>query len=124
MCGAGSVQGIDLAAAEELGLPHVGPLPAGGGWCLPQRRWLSGTQSTTFLKERGDPVRKERVGFAMCAAPSAPKRCWRTGEAGVQLYETVIPIASEALAFTDTPSGPLMSPDGAVGGFDRAWCFL
>ena len=50
-------------------------------------------------------MRKERVGFAMCGSFCTHEKVLAELEKLVQLYETVIPIASEISAFTDTRFG-------------------
>ena len=50
-------------------------------------------------------MRKERVGFAVCGSFCTHAQVLRELEKLVQLYETVIPIASEISAFTDTRFG-------------------
>ena len=50
-------------------------------------------------------MRKERVGFAMCGSFCTHEKVLAELEKLVQLYETVIPIASESSAFTDTRFG-------------------
>ena len=50
-------------------------------------------------------MRKERVGFAVCGSFCTHEKVMEALEALVKLYETVIPIASEASAFTDTRFG-------------------
>ena len=50
-------------------------------------------------------MRKERVGFAVCGSFCTHERVLAELERLVQIYETVIPIASETSAFTDTRFG-------------------
>ena len=50
-------------------------------------------------------MRKERVGFAVCGSFCTHEKVLEALETLVKLYETVIPIASEASAFTDTRFG-------------------
>ena len=50
-------------------------------------------------------MRKERVGFAVCGSFCTHEKVLEALEELVKLYETVIPIASEASAFTDTRFG-------------------
>ena len=50
-------------------------------------------------------MRKERVGFAVCGSFCTHGQVLKELEKLVQLYETVIPIASEISAFTDTRFG-------------------
>ena len=50
-------------------------------------------------------MRKERVGFAVCGSFCTHAQVLKELETLVQLYETVIPIASEISAFTDTRFG-------------------
>lgn len=50
-------------------------------------------------------MRKERVGFAMCGSFCTHQRVLDALEALTEIYETVIPIASENAAFTDTRFG-------------------
>lgn len=50
-------------------------------------------------------MRKERVGFAVCGSFCTHEKVMEALEELVKLYETVIPIASETSAFTDTRFG-------------------
>ena len=50
-------------------------------------------------------MRKERVGFSVCGSFCTHAQVLKELETLVQLYETVIPIASEISAFTDTRFG-------------------
>ena len=50
-------------------------------------------------------MRKERVGFAVCGSFCTHAAVLRVLEQLTELYETVIPIASENAAFTDTRFG-------------------
>lgn len=50
-------------------------------------------------------MRKERVGFAICGSFHLYERALDELRELVKIYETVIPIASEAAAWTDTPFG-------------------
>lgn len=50
-------------------------------------------------------MRKERVGFAVCGSFCTHAQVLEALEELVQRYETVIPIASENAAFTDTRFG-------------------
>ena len=50
-------------------------------------------------------MRKERVGFAVCGSFCTHAQAIKALEELVKLYETVIPIASEVSAFTDTRFG-------------------
>lgn len=50
-------------------------------------------------------MRKERVGFAVCGSFCTHQKVLEALEALVERYETVIPIASEISAFTDTRFG-------------------
>jgi dipicolinate synthase subunit B len=50
-------------------------------------------------------VRKERVGFAVCGSFCTHQQVLKALERLTMLYETVIPIASENAAFTDTRFG-------------------
>lgn len=50
-------------------------------------------------------MRKERVGFAVCGSFCTHAKVLEALKALVQEYETVIPIASETAAFTDTRFG-------------------
>ena len=50
-------------------------------------------------------MRKERIGFAVCGSFCTHEKVLAALEQMVQLYETVIPIASEISAFTDTRFG-------------------
>lgn len=50
-------------------------------------------------------MRKERVGFAVCGSFCTHAQVLQALEELVQIYETVIPIASEISAFTDTRFG-------------------
>ena len=50
-------------------------------------------------------MRKERVGFALCGSFCTHEKVLHALEALTQQYETVIPIASENAAFTDTRFG-------------------
>ena len=50
-------------------------------------------------------MRKERVGFAVCGSFCTHEKVLPELERLTQLYETVIPIASEMSAFTDTRFG-------------------
>lgn len=50
-------------------------------------------------------VRKERVGFAVCGSFCTHEAVLKALEKLTALYETVIPIASENAAFTDTRFG-------------------
>ena len=57
-------------------------------------------------------MRKERVGFAVCGSFCTHDKVLRALEEVTKLYETVIPIASEMSAFTDTRFG---SADDLLG---------
>lgn len=50
-------------------------------------------------------MRKERVGFAVCGSFCTHEQVLKALEKLTELYETVIPIASENAAFTDTRFG-------------------
>ena len=50
-------------------------------------------------------MRKERVGFALCGSFCTHAQVLEALEQMTELYETVIPIASELTAFTDTRFG-------------------
>ena len=50
-------------------------------------------------------MRKERVGFALCGSFCTHEKVLHALEVMTQQYETVIPIASENAAFTDTRFG-------------------
>lgn len=50
-------------------------------------------------------MRKERVGFAVCGSFCTHEQVLHALEELVSIYETVIPIASENAAFTDTRFG-------------------
>ena len=50
-------------------------------------------------------MRKERVGFAVCGSFCTHEAVLRALEKVTASYETVIPIASENAAFTDTRFG-------------------
>ncbi|MBQ9330961.1 MAG: dipicolinate synthase subunit B [Oscillibacter sp.] len=50
-------------------------------------------------------MRKERVGFAMCGSFCTHQAVLKALEQLTERYETVIPIASETAAFTDTRFG-------------------
>lgn len=50
-------------------------------------------------------MRKERVGFALCGSFCTHGEILKALERLTELYETVIPIASENAAFTDTRFG-------------------
>ena len=50
-------------------------------------------------------MRKERVGFAVCGSFCTHDAVLSVLEKMTKLYETVIPIASENAAFTDTRFG-------------------
>ncbi len=50
-------------------------------------------------------MRKERVGFAVCGSFCTHEKVLGALEALTEVYETVIPIASEISAFTDTRFG-------------------
>lgn len=50
-------------------------------------------------------MRKERVGFAVCGSFCTHEQVLKALEALTEEYETVIPIASENAAFTDTRFG-------------------
>ena len=50
-------------------------------------------------------MRKERVGFAVCGSFCTHEQVLHALEELVYIYETVIPIASENAAFTDTRFG-------------------
>ena len=50
-------------------------------------------------------MRKERVGFAVCGSFCTHEQVLHALEELVSIYETVIPIASETSAFTDTRFG-------------------
>lgn len=50
-------------------------------------------------------MRKERVGFAVCGSFCTHEKALRALEALTKEYETVIPIASETAAYTDTRFG-------------------
>ncbi len=50
-------------------------------------------------------MRKERVGFAVCGSFCTHAKVLKALEALTERYETVIPIASEISAFTDTRFG-------------------
>jgi len=50
-------------------------------------------------------VRTERIGFAVCGSFCTHEKTLRALEKLLETYETVIPIASEAAAFTDTRFG-------------------
>lgn len=50
-------------------------------------------------------MRKERVGFAVCGSFCTHQQALSALETLTTLYETVIPIASESTAFTDTRFG-------------------
>lgn len=50
-------------------------------------------------------MRKERVGFAVCGSFCTHDKVLKSLEKLTELYETVIPIASENAAFTDTRFG-------------------
>lgn len=50
-------------------------------------------------------MRKERVGFAVCGSFCTHQQVLTALETLTGLYETVIPIASESAAFTDTRFG-------------------
>ena len=50
-------------------------------------------------------MRKERVGFALCGSFCTHEKVLRSLEVLTKQYETVIPIASENAAFTDTRFG-------------------
>ena len=50
-------------------------------------------------------MRKERVGFAVCGSFCTHEKVMAALEELVKLYETVVPIASENSAFTDTRFG-------------------
>ncbi|MCI8399034.1 MAG: dipicolinate synthase subunit B [Oscillibacter sp.] len=50
-------------------------------------------------------MRKERVGFAVCGSFCTHAKALKALEALTERYETVIPIASEISAFTDTRFG-------------------
>ncbi len=50
-------------------------------------------------------MRKERVGFAVCGSFCTHEQVLKALENLTELYETVIPIASEISAFTDTRFG-------------------
>lgn len=50
-------------------------------------------------------MRKERVGFAVCGSFCTHEQVMKALKRLTELYETVIPIASENTAFTDTRFG-------------------
>ena len=50
-------------------------------------------------------MRKERIGFAVCGSFCTHEKVLAALEQLTQIYETVIPIASETSAFTDTRFG-------------------
>ena len=50
-------------------------------------------------------MRKERIGFAVCGSFCTHEKVLAALEQLAQIYETVIPIASETSAFTDTRFG-------------------
>ena len=50
-------------------------------------------------------MRKERVGFAVCGSFCTHDKVLKALERLTEIYETVIPIASETSAFTDTRFG-------------------
>ena len=50
-------------------------------------------------------MKKERIGFAVCGSFCTHAQALKALERLTQLYETVIPIASETAAFTDTRFG-------------------
>lgn len=50
-------------------------------------------------------MRKERVGFAVCGSFCTHERVLKSLEELAAIYETIIPIASENAAFTDTRFG-------------------
>lgn len=57
-------------------------------------------------------MRKERIGFAVCGSFCTHEKVLAVLEELVKIYETVIPIASETSAFTDTRFG---SSDDLMG---------
>ena len=50
-------------------------------------------------------MRKERVGFAVCGSFCTHRQVLEALEALAGIYETILPIASETAAFTDTRFG-------------------
>ena len=50
-------------------------------------------------------MRKERIGFAVCGSFCTHERVLSALEKLTAIYETIIPIASENAAFTDTRFG-------------------
>lgn len=61
-------------------------------------------------------MRKERVGFALCGSFCTHEKVLRSLEELAKQYETVIPIASENAAFTDTRFGTSADLQAAAAG--------
>lgn len=101
-----SVQGIDLSAAEALGLECIWArgLP---GKLMPKTAGavIRDTVYTIIKKQGGHFMRTERVGFALCGSFCTHEKALTALKRLTEEYETVIPIVSENAAFTDTRFG-------------------
>ena len=101
-----SVQGIDLNAAEALGLEGVWArgLP---GKLMPKTAGavIRDTVYTIIKRTGGHFMRTERVGFALCGSFCTHEKALAALKRLTEEYETVIPIVSENAAFTDTRFG-------------------
>ena len=101
-----SVRGIDHKAGERLGIPVIWArgLP---GKLVPRSAAGDHPQHPLFYYKGAarKRMREERIGFAVCGSYCTHEKALAALEKLTKEYRTVIPIASENAAFTDTRFG-------------------